>query len=103
MHTSLVLLETLEAGCLLSMVFANDAISILQHGYAVHCTMALALFIENWNSLNSGSLIVIALLDAGFQLVVFGQISSLMLLMILAGWVPGPYSWVMMQKSRSYH
>jgi len=89
MHTSLVVLETLEAGCLLSMVFANDVVSILQHGFAVHCTMAIALFIENWNSLNSGSLLIIALLNAGYQLLVFGQISSLMLLTILAGWVPG--------------
>merc|ERR1712137_3734 len=80
---------TVGAGCLVSMVFAKDAINFLHHGYAIHCIIAIALAVENLDNGVLRNVLGMAMLNAGVQIVAFKQVSACILLMLFIGWLPG--------------
>jgi len=89
MDMFLVALETLSAGCLVSMVFAKDAINFLHHGYMIHCIMAVTFAFESSDNGALRSVLGVAMLNVGVQIMVFKQVSTFIVLMLFMGWTPG--------------
>jgi len=85
----LVVLETLGVCCLVSMVLATDAVNFLHHGYAIHCIMAVKFAVESLDNGPWRSILGVAMLNAGVQIVTFKQVSMCIVLMLFIGWLPG--------------
>jgi len=85
----LVALETLSAGCLVSMVSAKDILNFLHHGYAIHCIVAVTFAFESSDDGAFRSMLGIAMLNVGVQIAAFGQVSTCIILMLFMCWLPG--------------